>query len=72
VPLNSLPDAVRVAVRRAVPGILLLEAERGVDGTADVFAVEGIASSRTYEVTLNERGEVIGIEVEHDLANEVD
>ena len=70
VPLGSLPNAVRDAVERAVPGIVLLEAERGVDEEAGVFAVEGITPSRTYEVTLNERGEVLGIEVEHDLAIE--
>ncbi|MEM1164887.1 MAG: PepSY domain-containing protein [Planctomycetota bacterium] len=70
VPLDSLPGAVRNAVKRAVPGIVLLEAERGVGEEVGVFAVEGIASTRTYEVTLNEHGQVLGLDVEHDLASE--
>lgn len=70
VPLITLPVAVRHAADRAVPGIVLLEAERGVDEAAGVFAVEGIASRRTYEVRISANGEVLSTEVEHDLASD--
>jgi len=70
VPLATLPVAVRNAAERAVPGVVLLEAERGVDDEAGVFTVEGIASLRTYEVTVSANGEVLGVVVEHDLAGD--
>lgn len=70
VPLATLPAAVRNAAEQAVPGIVLLEAERGVDEEAGVFAVEGIASRRTYELRISASGAVLGIEVEHDLAGD--
>jgi hypothetical protein len=70
VPLATLPVAVRHAAERAVPGVVLLEAERGVDNEAGVFAVEGITSQRTYEVRVSANGEVLGVEVEHDLTGD--
>lgn len=70
VPLASLPANVREAIERALPGIALLEAERGVDDEAHIYAAEGIAYQRTYEVTVNDRGEILEIEIEHDLNEE--
>jgi len=68
--LDKLPQAVRNAVERALPGIVIVEAERGVEEDIGIFAVEGIAFDRTYEVTLNERGELLELEIEHDLNSE--
>jgi hypothetical protein len=67
VEMESLPETVRTAVKNALPGVVLLEVERGVGEEASIFAVEGIAFNRTYEVTLNERGELLELAIEHDL-----
>ncbi len=67
VELENLPKPVKTAIKRALPGVVLLEAERGVDEESSLYAVEGIAFGRTYEIRVNKDGELLGLEIEHDL-----
>ena len=66
VALSKLPAAVVKAVKKAVPGIKLTEAERETKDSGVVYEVEGKVGEVEYEVKVTEAGKVLKIEKEDD------
>jgi len=64
VPLAQVPQVVKDAAAKAVPGIVLEEAERETEGGQVVFNLEGEAGGKDYELEITAEGKVLEVEVE--------
>lgn len=66
VALDKLPAAVRAAAEKAVPGIVLQEADRETEDGTVVYDVEGEANGKEYELEITADGKVLEVESEDD------
>ena len=67
VPLAELPAAVKEAAAKAVPGIVLTEAEKIVKGGQVLYyEVEGKANGKEYEIKITPEGKVLKVEQDDD------
>lgn len=66
VALGDVPDAVKSAAIRAVPGLVLTKAEKETERGATVYSVEGTVDGIEYEVEVSASGDVTEIEREGD------
>lgn len=66
IPLSDVPDHVKDAAIKAVPGLVLEEAEREIEGDRLVYELEGEADGREYEVEVSAAGVVLEIELDED------
>jgi uncharacterized membrane protein YkoI len=64
VPLAEVPDAVKKAAQKAVPGIVLTEAEKQTRGKRVSYELEGKAGKKEYELEITAKGKVLEVEVE--------
>jgi hypothetical protein len=64
VALADLPVAVKEAAEKAVPGIVLTEAEKKVKGAETVYEVEGKVGDKQYELKITPEGKVLKTKVE--------
>jgi hypothetical protein len=64
--IADLPANIRDAAEKAVPGIVLEEAEVETENGVDVYEVEGSASGKEYEIEIDSSGKVLEIEEEVD------
>lgn len=62
--LSSVPEVVKAAAARAVPGIVLEEAECETEGAQVVYELEGEAGGKEYEIEIADDGTVLKVEVE--------
>jgi uncharacterized membrane protein YkoI len=65
----DLPANIRAAAEKAVPGIVIEEAEVETENGVDVYEVEGGANGKEYEIEIGSSGEVLEIEEEVDDAD---
>ena len=73
IPLNEVPDVVLKAAQKAVPGIVLTEAEVEKTPNGEVYEIEGTLDGKEYEIELSSDGKVLEIEEEeNDDENEND
>jgi uncharacterized membrane protein YkoI len=61
--LADVPDVVKQAALKAVPGFILDEAERVGEGDAAIYELEGRAGGTSYELEVTAAGVVKEIEV---------
>lgn len=66
IPLEQVPQVVKDAAQKAVPGIVIAEVEKEVENGAVVFEVEGTAGGKEYELKISAAGQVLKTEVEDD------
>jgi uncharacterized membrane protein YkoI len=64
IPLNEVPDVVLKAAQKAVPGIVLTEAEVEKTPKGVVYEIEGTLDGKEYEIELSSDGKVLEIEEE--------
>ncbi len=64
IPLNEVPDVVLKAAQKAVPGIVLTEAEVEKTPKGVVYEIEGILDGKEYEIEVASDGKVLEIEEE--------
>jgi uncharacterized membrane protein YkoI len=62
--LAGLPETVREAAQRAVPGIHLTEMEVKGSESGMMYEVEGHADGKRYEIKVDAGGEVLDVELE--------
>ncbi len=60
--LDHVPAAVKQAAVAAVPGLVLREAEKEIEGGVTVYALEGRVGSDEYEVEVSSDGRVLEID----------
>jgi hypothetical protein len=70
VALDQVPEAVKQAARDAVPGIVLVEAEREGGESGIVYCVHGRAAGEFVEVEVDPSGKVLEIERGDDEGDE--
>jgi len=66
IPLDEVPDHVKLAAEEAVPGIVLEEAERETEDGVVIYDLDGEADGVEYEVEVNEDGEILDVEQDDD------
>ncbi len=66
VAIADLPDAVRAAAARAVPGIVLEEAEREFENGRWIYSVEGEAGGTEWDLEITPAGKVLEVEQDDD------
>ena len=64
IPLNEVPDVVLKVAQKAVPGIVLTEAEVEKTPKGVVYEIEGTLDGKEYEIELSSDGKVLEIEEE--------
>ena len=62
VALGDVPEAVKKAALAAVPGLVLVEAERETEHGSTVYSLEGTAGGEAVEVEVSADGKVLEIE----------
>ena len=72
IPLNEVPDVVLKAAQKAVPGIVLTEAEVEKTLIGVVYEIEGTLDGKEYEIELSSDGKVLEIEEEENDDDEND
>ena len=72
IPLNEVPDVVLKAAQKAVPGIVLTEAEVEKTPKGVVYEIEGTFDGKEYEIELSSDGKVLEIEEEENDDDEND
>ena len=72
IPLNEVPDVVLKAAQKAVPGIVLTEAEVEKTPKGVVYEIEGTLDGKEYEIELSSDGKVLEIEEEENDDDEND
>jgi uncharacterized membrane protein YkoI len=70
--LSDVPDSVKQAALAAVPGLVLTFAERETEDGGVVYSLAGTANGKSYEVEVNEAGQVVEIEEGDDEDDEDD
>jgi hypothetical protein len=64
--IADLPANIRDAAEKAVPGIVLEEAEVEREDGVEIYEVEGSANGKEYEIEMDSSGQVLEIEEEID------
>ena len=72
IPLNEVPDVVLKAAQKAVPGIVLTEAEVEKTLKGVVYEIEGTLDGKEYEIELSSDGKILEIEEEENDDDEND
>tara|TARA_B110000196_G_C20604222_1_gene412180 strand:- start:81 stop:401 length:321 start_codon:yes stop_codon:yes gene_type:complete len=72
IPLNEVPGVVLKAAQKAVPGIVLTEAEVEKTPKGVVYEIEGTLDGKEYEIELSSDGKVLEIEEEENDDDEND
>jgi len=57
--LDKVPEVVKNAALKAVPGLTLTAAEKETKGSAVTYELKGTANGKTYEVTVSAEGKVL-------------
>ena len=66
VPLDKVPQVVKDAAAKAVPGIKLTEAEKEIKGSNVIYELEGKVGDKEYELKITSTGKVLKVELEDD------
>jgi hypothetical protein len=66
IPLDSVPQVVVDAAAKAVRGLSLTEAKLRTKKSGIVFKLEGVAGGKEYDLKVDSRGRVLGIEQDGD------
>jgi len=66
IPLTAVPEAVLASVDAHVPGIYLNEAHLTHQGEKEIYELEGLSQSATYEISATSNGHIL--EVDHDAS----
>lgn len=64
--LNQVPQVVKDAALKAVPGIKLTGAEKETENGVVVYELKGAKDGGEYEIEINAKGEVLEIETDDD------
>ncbi|MHC4915645.1 MAG: PepSY domain-containing protein [Planctomycetota bacterium] len=66
VPLSKVPEVVKAAALKAVPGIVLTGAEKEVENGKVVYELEGTVRGKKYEIEVTPEGKVLEVEEDDD------
>jgi hypothetical protein len=66
VPVADIPAAVKAAAEKAVPGLVITEAEVETQNGSTVYELEGTAGGKKCEVKVRADGEVVRVKSEGD------
>lgn len=64
--VDEIPAAIKAAATKAVPGLVVQEAERETEDGELVYCVHGTADGEFYEVEVSAAGKVLEIEEDDD------
>jgi uncharacterized membrane protein YkoI len=64
IPLAQVPENVRVAAEKAVPGITFTEADILRSRKGHIYELEGTAGDSAYEIKVSPGGKVLKVEKE--------
>ena len=66
IPVSDVPANVITIVQNILPGIILNEAEKELEGETVIYELEGkLINGKKYEIEITEFGEIIKIELEN-------
>jgi uncharacterized membrane protein YkoI len=66
IPVSDVPANVITIVQNILPGIILSEAEKELEGETVIYELEGkLINGKKYEIEITEFGEIIKIELEN-------
>ncbi len=66
VPLDKVPEVVKEAARKAVPGIVLTAAYKEVERGKTVYELKGKVGDKKYEIEVTPQGKVLEVEKDDD------
>ena len=66
IPLDQVPALVLQAAQKAVPGLIVEEAELEVENDVTVYGLEGSAAGKEVEVEVSATGQVLEVEWEEE------
>ena len=62
IPLTAVPEAVLASVGAHVPGIYLNEAHLTHQGAKEIYELEGLSQSATYEISVTSDGHILDVD----------
>ncbi len=62
--LSEVPQAILEAAEKAMPGIIITEAEIEKTDEGVVYELEGTVDGKAYEIEISEDGKVLEVELE--------
>lgn len=69
IPLTAVPEAVLASVDAHVPGIYLNEAHLSHQGTKEIYELEGLSQSATYEISVTSDGHILDVDRDDSLSD---
>ena len=72
IPLKEVPKVVQAAAAKAVPGIVLKEAEVKDTAEGQVYELDGVAEGKKYEVLIDAGGKVLRAAVDDEEEDDDD
>jgi len=69
IPLTSVPNAVLASVDAHIPGIYLNEAHLTHQGAKEIYELEGLSQSATYEISVTPAGHILDVDRDDSLSD---
>ncbi|MCE9587052.1 MAG: hypothetical protein K8R57_01915 [Verrucomicrobia bacterium] len=69
IPLTAVPEAVLASVDAHVPGIYLNEAHLTHQGKKEIYELEGLSQSATYEISATSNGHILDVDRDASLSD---
>jgi hypothetical protein len=69
IPLTAVPEVVLASIDAHVPGIYLNEAHLIHQGTREIYELEGLSQSATYEISVTPNGHILDVDRDDSLSD---
>jgi hypothetical protein len=69
IPLTAVPEVVLASVDAHVPGIYLNEAHLTHQGVKEIYELEGLSQSATYEISVTSDGKILDVDRDDSLSD---